>query len=446
MSDEPFRTPNRVLIIGSRAFAGIDSITWGEQVVPNIPDYDLVVVSVPDIAEDFLKSVKADYLEKLRKALVRFLDSGGKVVALVSATFGVNRPKSYPERVSNTDWCPVSYTTVQEAGESIVRKGDSYGAYLNVMTSWQFVLDIRQSSLTKELVNFYGQTQNTRYTVDLHPYLENRYGRVLAGYFNVEVRRQRTRTNDWNVHKEYPDKPDVTTGTVVLLPLFGKFSAEEALAKIIEIETGICLGSPEPEWAQAIYMPGVPALEDQIEDAKAVIAKQNEFVGDLEARIADINSYRRLLYGSGPELETIVKRSLENLGAVVSPSKYGQEEYILEFNGQEFLMEVKGVAKSIALTHVRQLSDYMLRYEEETGKKCKGILFGNAWRNLPPEERTKGDTQEFPANVVDRAVDLGISLVSSTAFFEAFCGAIDSAELKNALLVKITSTTGVVQF
>jgi hypothetical protein len=230
------------------------------------------------------------------------------------------------------------------------------------------------------------------------------------------------------------------------LPFIGKFSAEEALAKIVEIETGICLQSPEPEWAQLVVMPGAPDLEAQIDTAKAKVAQQNELVAALEARLSDIHSYRRLLYGSGPELETIVKRSLEHLGALVSPSKYGQEEYILEFRGQEFLMEVKGVAKSVALTHVRQLSDYMLRYQEETGKKCKGILFGNAWRNLPPEQRRTADTQEFPPNVIERASELGISLVSSTSFFEAFCKAMETPELADELLVKLTSATGVVYF
>jgi hypothetical protein len=340
MSDEPLRTPRRALIIGSRAFAGIDSITWDEQVVPNIPDYDLVIVSVPHITGEFLTSVRGDYFEKLRKALVRFLHSGGKVVALVSSTVNVHRPKSYPDRISNSDWCPVSYAIVQEAGESIVRQRDSYAAYLNAMTDWPYVLTIPKSSLTRELTDYYGSPHNTKYIVELRPYLENRYGRVLAGYFNVEVRRERTRANQWNEYKEYPSDPDVTTGTVVLLPLIGKFSAEEALAKIIEIETGISLQSPEPEWAKVVFVPGVPDLEAQIDDAKAVVAQQNDLVAALKARLSDIRSYRRLLYGSGPELETIVKKSLEHLGAVVSPSKYGQEEYILEFRGQEFLMEV----------------------------------------------------------------------------------------------------------
>ena len=163
----------------------------------------------------------------------------------------------------------------------------------------------------------------------------------------------------------------------------------------------------------------------------------------LNAQIAAIHSFRRLLYGTGPELEAIVKRTLERLGATVSPSKYAQEEYILEYDGEEFLMEVKGVAKSISLTHLRQLNDYLLKYQEDTGKECKGILFGNAWRNIPPEMRGTEDTPEFPDNVVRRAEQWGVSLVSARAFFEEFMKALEAPELSNDLLAVLTRSSGV---
>lgn len=444
MSSEHSRTPERLLILGCTAFAGFDSVNWKDQVIPNIPDYDLVVVSVPHITEDFLKSVKGDYLKELRKAFVRFLHSGGKIVVLVSATFSVHRPSKYPEHVSNTDWCPVNYITPQEAGKSIVFKQDVYGSYLKKMSEWSFYLAIPQGCLSSELTDFYGSTHNTKYKVPLDPYLENRYSRVLAGHFHVEVRNEKRRSNEWgNSWSEYSESPDATTGTIVLLPLIGRISPEEALAEILQEEIGLSLESPEPDWAQNIEMPGVPELVHQVEEARSRIDHETEIVEAFETKIADICSFRRLLYGTGSELEAIVKRSLEQLGATVSPSKYSQEEYVLEFEGQEFLMEVKGVAKSVALSHIRQLNDYLLKYQEDTGKECKGILFGNAWRNTPPGMRGMEDTQEFPDNVVKRAEQWGISLVSSTAFFKAFVKALKTPELSNDLLVKITTSSGI---
>jgi hypothetical protein len=137
---------------------------------------------------------------------------------------------------------------------------------------------------------------------------------------------------------------------------------------------------------------------------------------------------------------------LEYLGAKVNPAKYAQEEYVLEIDGKEFLIEVKGVSKSITLTHLRQLTDYLLKYQEDMGKDCKGILFGNAWRLLPQDQRGTEETPEFPENVVKRAEQLNISLVSSRAFFAAVMNALRDKSLSQNILGKIISGNGVVFF
>ena len=234
-SDTP---PKRALMVGCTAFAGLDSVAWAQQVVPNLPDYDLIFVSVPHINEDFLNIAEGVYLREMRVALVRFLHSGGKLVVLVPDHIEVKRSEKYPEHVSNSDWCPISYATPHEVGESIVRKSKMYESYLQKMTTWSFYMGIPSDCLTRELTDFYGSTGDTRYHVQLDSFLESRYGRVLAGKCYVEVRAARERSNDWNTWREYPKLPDVTTGQIVLLPLIDGISAEEALAQILREEIG----------------------------------------------------------------------------------------------------------------------------------------------------------------------------------------------------------------
>lgn len=163
----------------------------------------------------------------------------------------------------------------------------------------------------------------------------------------------------------------------------------------------------------------------------------------LAEKIDELTAFRRLLYSSGPELEDVVRKSFELLGAKVLPAKYGQEEYILEVGGEEFLIEVKGVSKSISLTHLRQLNDYLLKYQEDTGKECKGILLGNAWRNMPPSMRNAEETPEFPDNVVKRAEQWGISLVSSGTLFEAVLKVLTDEKMAEGILASITAADGV---
>jgi len=47
LKNDEERTPERLLLIGSSGFVGIESIPWESGALPNISDYDNVIVSVP---------------------------------------------------------------------------------------------------------------------------------------------------------------------------------------------------------------------------------------------------------------------------------------------------------------------------------------------------------------------------------------------------------------
>jgi hypothetical protein len=441
------RTPKRHLLIGNIKYAGIDTVSWEAQTVPNIADYDTVIISVPHITKQFLERAQGKFFEDIAKALLRFLNSKGKMIVLALPKIEIKRTDLYPGYLSNLSWCPLLFSTIEESGKSVVNKKEMYPSYLKKMTSWSFYFSIPQACLSRELTNYHGATSNTQYRVPLEPYLENRYGRVLAGSCHIEIRRERLQSRDFGgVDYVYPDSPDHITGEIVLLPLLDGILPEEALAHILKDEFGLLVESVLPDWASEIEMPFVPELEKKIAEASAVMAGEEKKITEYSKQIDKIKSYQRLLYGTGYELEDVVRTSLEYLGAKVNPAKYAQEEYVLEIDGKDFLIEVKGIGKSITLTHLRQLTDYLLKYQEDTGKDCKGILFGNAWRLLPPGQRGTEETPEFPENVVRRAEQLNISLVSSRAFFDALMNALRDRSLSQKILEAIISGDGVVTF
>ncbi len=224
------RTPERLLIIGCKSFPGIDYALWEDQKVPNISDYDRVIISVPHITKKFLTAVKWKFFSDMKKAIVQFLYSEGKMIVLVPPMEKVNRPSKSPEWVSNLDWSPISFQTVSESGRSIVIKSKLYEDYLKKMVSWSYYFKIPSNSLSIQLTNFYGRPNETRYNVPLLPYLENRYGRTLAGEYRVEITRARIDFDPYGGSSEpYPDQPDNITGTIVLLPLIYRMTTEEAL-------------------------------------------------------------------------------------------------------------------------------------------------------------------------------------------------------------------------
>jgi hypothetical protein len=130
MSEPIKRTPERLLIIGCTSFAGLDSIAWTDHVVPNIPDYDRIIISVPHMTEDFLATVKGLFLQEMRQSLLRFLHSGGKMIVLVSPRIRVERPSKYPESVSNVDCCPIWYGSPEAVGKRIKWNWEKYASYL----------------------------------------------------------------------------------------------------------------------------------------------------------------------------------------------------------------------------------------------------------------------------------------------------------------------------
>jgi len=322
---EDERTPDRLLLIGCKNFASIDSVAWSDQIVPNIPDYDLVIVSVPHMPEGFLQELDSDFFDRIRKALVQFLHSGGKLVIFLSPILGVRREGRYPEWISSIGWCPLTFSTPEEAGQSIVRKLNKYDQYLQKMHKWSFHITVPKSCLSNELTNFYGATHETRYRIPTDSYLENRYSRVLAGEFRIEVKKERKRGDNWgNINTEYPNEPDYVTGDIVILPLIDGMTPEDALLDILKEEVGYSLKSPAPDWAQEIDMPFVPDLEDQIARTQTTIEKKQKNIAQLVEKIDKLTAFRRLLYSSGSELEDVVRKSFELFGATISPAKYAQ--------------------------------------------------------------------------------------------------------------------------
>ena len=433
------RTPERLLLIGCSAFAGIDCISWNSDSIPNIPDYDIVIMSVPHLTSNILADKQGHFFDGMKQALVKFLHSKGKLIVLATSYFKVRRESLYPEYVSNFDWCPILFGLPNEAGSSIINKFDMYSSYLKKLKTWSFYFTIPKNCLVPQVTDFYGSIHNTRYHIPLEPYLANRYGRVLAGECRVEV----TKIDNESRYMDAPSDPDIISGSIILLPLIDGITPEEALSDILREEIGYSVASVEPDWAREIKMPFVDDLETRIEQMRKSIQEKQDKISTLSIRINEINSFRRMLYGSGQELEDVVKSSFRYLGANISPAKYGQEEYILEINDKEYLVEVKGVTKSIALSHLRQLNDYMLKYQEDTGNVCKGILFGNAWRHLPPPERGAENTPEFPDNVIQRAQQWNISLVSSRLFFYAFVKALLEKKKASQILDAVITANGV---
>jgi hypothetical protein len=433
-------------VIGSIGYGGVESVDWIEGELPNIVDYDLIIVDVPALTPDKLASADLKRFERIKAQLVRFLDSRGTLIIITSPTISHKRPNRYPEVITNYIWSPIAILTKLENGKSVVTKREEFKTYLSLLSDWDYLFLILNDCLSDALTNFYGPTHKTQYRVTNTPILENRYGQVLAGRYHIEVRYEQQKYTAYSSgHTEYPKEPDYLTGDLILLPRIQGIDNRKAVSLILEEIMGMPQETLSPQWADIIIVPGIPSLLAQVDEKRQQIRVMEAEITILNEKVDSLNEYKRLLYSSGSELENIVERCFKELGGQVNPAKYSQEEFVLIYAGIEYLVEVKGASKSIALSHLRQLNDYLLKYQEDMGQLCKGILFGNAWCTLPPQDRDKPETPVFPDNVKQRAEQWDVALVSSNEFYQAFIGLLQHGQ-GDSLLAAMTSQKGVIKF
>jgi len=248
----------------------------------------------------------------------------------------------------------------------------------------------------------------------------NREGRLLGGSHRVRFYKARSRSSGYEAYKEWPSILDLSTGESIFLTPLADLDEQQAVGLLLA-DLGLKEESPPPKWVEKLVVPGAVDLSKDVEDLSRAIAdieaKKVQKLDDLKKR----EQWAKLVYATGAELEKIFGESLTLLGGKISEAKYATEEYVLTVPQGELLIEVKGNTKSVSLDNVRQVLDYTIHYLKDTKKEGKGVLFGNAWRLLLLDERDTKDKPYFPDDVRKTAEKHGIALISSKAYFEAFC-------------------------
>lgn len=435
----------KYIVIGSSGHRFVDCVEWDVNPLPNLVDYDFIIINVQSLTDDYLTSVSSDRMEEFRKLLTRFLISDGVLIILSAFRKSVQRPNKYPDSYSNYAWSPVEFITPKEAGTTIDILKNVYPKYFSKFKTWEYYFSMPQACLTREFTEYIGTTSEIKYKFPAEILIKNRYNKMLSGLYSCEVYYEKTRY----AHGEgtyFPNKPDRTFGKIILLPLLQDIDYKEALNIFLED----LLGKPQiplpPEWATQIAMPFIKKIDIEINGISTKIQEHQRKIDELKKEKTEIESYKKLVYADGQELEDIFKKCLADLGAKIEPAKYSNEEYCLVHNNAYYPIEAKGIVKSISLTHLRQLIDYMLKYDEATEKKCKGILLGNPWKDIPVEKRDTAEKPNFPQNVVQRSKDMNISLISSVSFFHVFCRFLENRAIGENILDAIVGSGGVIDF
>ncbi|WP_158899722.1 hypothetical protein [Burkholderia sp. L27(2015)] len=413
----------KTLVVGSLRHDHATAVLWPNLTSVNVLDFDTVVLFLPSLDSKTISNIGRQTLFELQHTFSHFLKSDGELVVL-----GAPPLSNDANEDAQWLWCPVPIVSLAQKGDTIEKISDDFDGLLSRLKSWDCVYRLHPNNPGQVLAMILSQGL-AQLAFEYRPYALNRAKGILAAQYTyyTPIRGER---HDWpgsvTVLPHFPnDEPHLIVATT-LVDLLGKPQSESA-----------------PDWLSSISMASVSPIDARLARLRQEIATLGTQVEQQLAEKAKMERFKRLLHVSSFELEELVAECLTLLGATIKPARYSQEEFVMEVDDAVFLAECKGVSKSISLQHLRQVQDYVLKYEEDELTPGKGILFGNAWRDLPPCERDTKDKPVFPANVIERAKQFGVSLVSTIDLFQAFSRFLNHEVSAAAILTRITSANGI---
>ena len=445
----------------------MDSFDWWQE-LPNLSDYDTIILDTTRIfnfwslagrveqsgENEYLIStvndqdkkiqsnvqlIKNKLLEKMEFDVVVYVLYSPKIIIFerASSIYGGGEARSY--LVGTNDWCPISIETVLEKGEIKHVKVDPYSDYFRDFKGWEYYF-VPDSLQIDELERYY--SQKWKVILNHNVIATNNVDRPIAIEFCPSF--HRWAHDEEGEERGWYSMSEKYGGILTLLPTIDRYNTEPLIEILLqrgkEFEE-----TPPPSWVNTITVPGEASLKNEIDTQKRQLEAIVSKIRELESSLVQVQRYKGLLYETGLTLQELAKSALGKLGAKTKPSVV-TDEFIIEVNGKEALIEVKGNTKSITKDDVAQLVTDLMDHLKTTGQEIDGILIGNGWRLLPLEKRDMKDKPIFSKDAIRVAQNHSIGLISTTQLFKAYCKTLEEPQYKTEILNKIISAKGVIKF
>jgi hypothetical protein len=463
----------KVLIIGTYSSEGADSFDWWQE-LPNLSDYDTVILDTTRIANFWLIAGRLKYSEEdneyllskvnqdderlrsnlslVRNKLLEMLEFEVTIYAIFTPKIVVTHElgpeyvseslgsgKAYARFVSTDSWCPISVEAVAEKGKTILVQDSSYGKYFREFKGWEYYF-VPESVQSEDLERYYADRYKVR--VNLLPIATNKVMKPVAVecHITFHMWAHEEEEGAWRV------VPEKHGGSLILLPTIDRYNTEPLIE--ILLQRGMEFEeTPLPNWIGVIEIPGEASLKIEIAAERQKLETIQAKIEEDEASLAELRKYKRLLYADGLELQDICKSTLERLGAKTKPSPVS-DEFMIEVDDKEALVEVKGSTKNIRKDDIGQLiTDLgeLIKLRDET-EPIKGILIGNAWRLSPLDDRDRKEKPLFTGPVIRIAEHQNIGLLPTMELLRAYCKVLEQPDCRLEILDKLINTKGIIRF
>ncbi|MHC4172810.1 MAG: hypothetical protein ACYTBX_01630 [Planctomycetota bacterium] len=224
---------------------------------------------------------------------------------------------------------------------------------------------------------------------------------------------------------------------------------------LLEIDATLRAASattPAPDWLKVsdYTLPREATLLQDLVAIEGELESLEDRKGQLKNQLLNESMPRRLLYEKGKPLEIAIVQTLSLIGFSATPYQDDESEFdvIFECAKGRFIGEVEGKdSKPISIEKLRQLE--MNIHEDferdEVSEMAKGVLFGNAYRLKPLNERG----EFFTDKCMKAAARSGTALVRTPDLFSIvqYLSGVDDDQFARQCREKIFSTAGqVVEF
>ena len=179
--------------------------------------------------------------------------------------------------------------------------------------------------------------------------------------------------------------------------------------------------TPPPDWTfgDQYRLPSEGHLETKIIQISEELTRLKETKDTLQQELAITGRPRQLLFEKGTPLEDAILESLKLMGFEADGFNDGESEFDAVFSAREgrFIGEAEGRdSKAIGIVKFSQLERNLHEdfSRDEVDKITKGVLFGNGYRLVVPDERS----DIFTEKCLTAAKRTGIALVRTPDMFE----------------------------
>jgi len=405
----------KVLVIGSKDHDRADCVDW-LQPFPNIEEYDSIIINLQSLTQEIYDKIQTK-IRDMNEPIRTVFNTNREIFCIISKLVVPSEHlllrAMKPEYISptNYDWLPIKiYLSCQKTGTSINICDNRFQKYFDYIDRWNIEISTVQQTLTDFLLSL---------THSIYPIAINKSQKNIAG----SIKR---------INLNGKVTPGYEKSAIHLLPPPTRVSTFQAIELILDLIFGEEVKIVQP-WRKGIEVPKEKEFERKIENKFKDLQKIQQEISHLRSQIQEWDSYRDLLTATGNDLETIVQRTLADIGIKTERTEEG---FPADLISKEVAVEITGIKGCVGVgsEKVNQTG----RFKESYHKVEKIILIANTYVDLPPKDR-KGK-MNFSPEVKKYFESLSICCLTTMTLFELWkeviAGKKDQKDIKKKILAK----------